>query len=96
LEEGVDRVDQFGDAAEDAAPDRFVGELAEPALDEVEPGARGGDEVQVEARVLGEPGVDVFVFVGAVVVEDQVQLALAGKLAVEGAQELKELLSRAG
>jgi hypothetical protein len=50
----------------------------------------------VEARVLGEPGVDVFVFVGAVVVEDQVQLALAGKLAVEGAQELKELLSRAG
>ena len=42
--------------------------------------------------MFGEPGVDVVVFVGAVVVDDQVQLALAGKLAVKGAQELEELL----
>ncbi len=44
--------------------------------------------MQVEARVLGEPGVDVGVGVGAVVVDDQVQLELAGKLAVEVTQEL--------
>jgi hypothetical protein len=42
--------------------------------------------------MLGEPGLDGGVFVGAVVVDDQVQLALAGELAVEGAQELEELL----
>ncbi len=91
-EELVDRGDQVGDAVEDAAADRFVGQLAEPALDEVEPGARGRGEVEVEAGVFGEPGVDVGVFVGAVVVEDQVQLSLARKLAVECAQELEELL----
>ena len=79
----LDRGDQVGDAVEDAAADRLVGELAEPALDEVEPRARGRGEVQVEARVLGKPGVDVGVLVGAVVVDDQVQLELAGELAVE-------------
>ena len=32
-EVGLDRVDQVGDAVEDAAADRFVGELAEEDLD---------------------------------------------------------------
>jgi hypothetical protein len=48
--------------------------------------------VEVEARVLLEPGLEVGVFVGAVVVDDQVQLSLAGEDAVEGAQEGEELL----
>jgi len=34
-EEFVDRFDEVGDAVKDAAADRFVGELAKPALDEV-------------------------------------------------------------
>jgi hypothetical protein len=38
-EEGVDRGGEVGDAVEDAAADRFLGQFAEPALDEVEPGA---------------------------------------------------------
>jgi len=91
-EERVDRSGEVRDAVEDAASDRFVGQFAEPALDEVEPGARGRDEVEVEARVTLEPRVDVGVLVGAVVVDDQVQLAVAGELAVEVAQELEELL----
>jgi hypothetical protein len=32
-EERFDRVDQVGDAVEDAAAERFVGQLAEPALE---------------------------------------------------------------
>jgi hypothetical protein len=51
-EELFDRSGEFGDAVEDAASDRFLGQLAEPALDEVEPGARGRDEVEMETRVL--------------------------------------------
>ena len=51
-EECFDCGDQVGDVVENAAPDRFLGELAEPTLDEVEPGARGRDEVEVEARCL--------------------------------------------
>jgi hypothetical protein len=90
-EELVDRLDQLGDAVEDAAAERFVGELAEPAFDEVEPRARGRDEVEMEAGVFREPRLDVGVFVGAVVVDDQVEFAVTGKLAVEGAEELEEL-----
>ena len=37
LEVLLDRGDQVGDAVEDAAADRLVGQLAEPALDEVQP-----------------------------------------------------------
>jgi hypothetical protein len=47
---------------------------AEPALHEVEPGGAGGSEVQLEAGMLGEPGADRGVFVGAIVVADEVDL----------------------
>jgi len=47
--------------------------------------------VQVEAGVLGQPGRDVGVLVGAVVVQDQVDVQSFGGLAVDGAQELEEL-----
>jgi len=58
-EEVFDRGDEVGNAVKDAAADRFVFEIAEPTLDEVQPRARGRDEVQVETGVLEEPGVDV-------------------------------------
>jgi hypothetical protein len=43
--------------------------------------------VEVEPGVLFEPVVAVVVLVGAVVVDDQVEVLVAGELAVEGAQE---------
>jgi hypothetical protein len=57
-EVSIDRVDQVGYRSEHAATDGFVGELAEEDLDEVQPRARGRGEVQVKARVLGQPGLD--------------------------------------
>ncbi len=48
--------------------------------------------MQVEAPVLGEPRRDVVVFVGGVVVEDQVNLEAFGHRAVDRAQELQELV----
>ena len=42
--------------------------------------------MELEAGVFGEPGLDVGVLVGAVVVDDQVQRVVAGELAVEEAQ----------
>jgi hypothetical protein len=48
-EVGVDRVGEVGDAVEDVAAECFVCEFAKPAFDEAEPGARGRDEVEVEA-----------------------------------------------
>jgi hypothetical protein len=43
----------------------------------------------MEAGVLLEPLVDVGVLVGAVVIDNQVQVHLGGELAVEDAQELQ-------
>jgi hypothetical protein len=42
---------QLGDAAVGRAAEFAVGQLGEPAFDEVEPGGAGGGEVQVEAAV---------------------------------------------
>jgi len=41
----VDRDLQVGDAFEDAAPDAFAGDLGEEALDHVQPGRRGRNEI---------------------------------------------------
>jgi hypothetical protein len=51
VDEGADRVDEVLDAGEGPAADRLPGDDAEEHLEEVEPGARGGREVQ------GDPGV---------------------------------------
>ena len=48
--------------------------------------------MQTEARVLCQPGLDVGVLVGLVVVYDQMQVELRRELAVQRAQELEELL----
>ena len=61
--------DQLGDAGEAAPLQPFGGELPEPPLDQVQPRRAGGREVEVEAGVLGQPGDDVRVLVGAVVVD---------------------------
>ena len=65
--------DQFLHAAKNAAAKALLRQLAEPALDEVEPRGTGGREVQLEARVGGQPLANRFMLVGSVVVQDDVQ-----------------------
>src|SRR5271165_6507203 len=48
-------------------------------------------EVGVEAGVALEPGLDLGVLVGGVVVDDQVQIERFGRVAIDGAQEAQEL-----
>ena len=50
----VDGCDQPSNAGEGAPADGLVRELGEPPLDQVEPGGAGGDEMQLEARMLGQ------------------------------------------
>src|SRR2546428_456313 len=54
----LDRALECRSAPMRAALDRLLGEHSEPSLDEVQPRALGGSEVQVVARPLGEPGLD--------------------------------------
>ena len=75
-DEAVDGLDQDIDAAEAAAPDGLRGEDAEPGLHLIHPGSGSGREVTREPRVLLEPGLDLGLGVGAVVVQHQVDLAL--------------------
>lgn len=70
----------------------LVGQVPEPAFDLVEPRRRGRCEVQVEPRVPVEPPLHVLVFVGRVVVQDQMNLEPWGHFTIDGLEERQELL----
>src|SRR5437879_2183633 len=88
----MDGDDQVADAGKGASPYGFIGELRKPALDQIQPRRPGGDEVELESRVLGQPGLDLGMGMSPVVVEDQMQFQVFAELAVEAGQELEELL----
>ncbi len=87
----LDRVSEFGDRAVGAASDPFGGEFGEPAFDQVEPGAVGGGEVDVESGVAHQPAVDVGGLVGGGVVDDHVHVQMVGNVAVDQVEEAAEL-----
>ena len=55
FEVSADGSAQFAGAAMNAAAQLFFGEQCKPALDQVEPGAAGGCEVQMEAGMAQQP-----------------------------------------
>ena len=69
-DEGSDGVFEFFGGAVNAPPELLFCERGEPAFDQIEPRGRGRREVEMEARSLGQPVADCLRFVGAVVVED--------------------------
>ena len=92
LEELFDGSDQLRQAGKCVATDSLGGEFSKPALDQIQPTGTGGDLVNDEAGMAFQPGPDVRVAVGAVVVHHQVQGDLARELFVQQTQELQELL----
>ena len=76
----VDLSHQFAHAAKRAAPDRVLGDEPEPALHLVEPAGVGRRVMDVVARVARQPGFDPRMFVGGVVVRDQMDSSAAGTL----------------
>ena len=60
----------------DAALDLLVGEESKPAFYLIEPGGAGRGEVEVIARVAGEPRFDGWRFVGGVIVEHQMDIEI--------------------
>jgi len=73
-DEGANGGDELFDAVEGSAADGLAGD-AEEHLDQVQPGAAGGCEVQGDAGILGQAGVDLVVFVVVVVVKHHVQFS---------------------
>lgn len=86
-EMNVNGRDQLCDAREAALADNIVGKLAKEALHQVHPRGAGGGEVNVDPGMLFEPGEDQRMFVGGVVVHDQVQGQFRWSLAVDGFEE---------
>ena len=78
---------EIGDGAEDAAPEAPSGERREEVLDSVEPGARSRGEVEHPARMAGEPGFDLGMLMGGVVVEDGVDRLVGGRRPLDGIEE---------
>ena len=92
IEAGRDGTFQIGNVAEHAAPDLIFGDVAEESLDQIEPGCTGRREVQMEARMLGQPGADLGVLVGGVVVDDQMQIKRPRGASIQMSEEGKELV----
>src|SRR5260370_36984678 len=83
---------QIGDAEKDAAADCLVVQVTEPSLNQIHPTGTGRYEVRHKPGMTFQPFPYFLVFVGAVVVHDQMQRDVARKLAVEPAQEFEKLL----
>ena len=89
---GADGHDEFFQVAEDAAPEPILSQVAKEAFHHVEPGRAGGSEVQMKARMPSQPALHFGVFMGGVVIADQVQLPVGGDGLVDQAEELEPFL----
>ena len=83
---------EFFQIAKHAAPQLVLREVAEETLHHDEPRRIGRGEVHVEPRVALEPVLDLGLFVGRVVIRDQVQVEMRGHGLVEQAQKLEPFL----
>jgi Enoyl-CoA hydratase/isomerase len=79
------------DAAIDAAPDLFVGDEREEALDLIEPGRAGRREMDMPARSFGEPVADQRGLVRGVIVHDEMDIETARDGSLDLVEELAEL-----
>ena len=82
-DEAVDGDLQVDKGIKDATLEATSGELGEVALDGIEPGAGRRGEVEGEARVAVEPGPNLGVLMGGIIVEDGMD-RLSGRSKVDG------------
>src|SRR6185437_7686004 len=75
----------------DAATDGLVGEQAEEALDLVDPGGRGGREVDMPPGPLCKPVADQLGLVGGDVVHDEVDVEVRRNVGLDDVEEPSEL-----
>jgi hypothetical protein len=66
--------------------------VPEPSLDQIHPTGTGGNEMSHETGIALEPCLYFRMLVRPVVVHDQMQWDIAGKLGVESTQEFQKFL----
>ena len=92
LNELVDTGDQIPDTAEATATDSPLGDQSEPAFHLIEPGRIGWGVMDMEAGSRGEPDPHLGVFVGSVVVDDQVHVQVVWNRRIDLLEKTEELL----
>ena len=83
LNKALDLRHQRFDAGERSAPNRLLGDDAKPALDLVELRGIGWCVVAVVARAPGQPGFDLGMLLGGVVVDDEMDIELRPHIGIE-------------
>ena len=86
----LDGRDQGPDAVKAATADTLLAEVPEPALNEVEPRATGRSEMEAKAGMTPEPALDGRALVRAGVVEDEMEVHVARRFAVDAVEEAQE------
>src|SRR6202035_5279008 len=92
LDPFVDRCFEFRDIVEDASADALARDLGEEPLDEIEPRTGCRREMQLETLVPGEPALHLLCLVRGVIVDDQMQIEMGGRLAADLPQERQEFV----
>ena len=90
IDPSYDSLLQFGNVVEDASAYLLASDLGEEALNQIEPGRRCRDEVQLEARMALEPALYSRRLVRGVVVGDQVEVEIGEGFSVDLLQKLEE------
>ena len=85
-------LDKVSDAFERPPPNPFVGQVSQPSFHQVEPGTGCRGKVHVKARMSLEPAFDLWVLVGCIVVNYQIQVEIAWRFAINKFQKLDPLL----
>lgn len=72
----ADRLFKLFDAAEDSVTDAVACDVPEPAFDHVQPRTARRDEVDMESLMPLQPALNFRMFVGGVVIDNQMQVQL--------------------
>src|ERR1700752_3529624 len=91
IDVGHQRGAKVRDAGEDAAMNGATLKYGEPRLDGVEPRGARRCEVEVEARMLGEPALHLVGFMRAAVVEDDVNNGCSRGSPINNVEKCDEL-----
>ena len=88
----LDGSDQLRHISKAASAKTFVGQVAEPAFDQVQPGTRRRNEVQVEPWMPPEPELHARMLVRPVIVHDEMQIESGRGFDLDLFEEANELL----
>ncbi len=88
----LERCDQRGEVAKTRAANGVLGEVPKEAFHQIEPGGAGGGKMDMKAGMFPQPGFDLGMFVGGVIVANDMQSQIGRGLLVNRREEFDPFL----